>query len=117
MFTTLIYFAAIPAVPLRVTHKTLGRVEIFYHGKWGTICDSMWSHENAEVACRQLGFSGGKAVTNALFGQGTDIIWLSHVRCSGTENNLAMCTHQGWGRHQCYHSMDAGIVCEVPGMS
>ena len=34
-----------------------GRVEICFTETWGTVCDSMWSNDNANIVCRQLGFS------------------------------------------------------------
>ena len=32
-------------------------MEICHNNIWGTVCDEFWSTLDAEVACRQLGFS------------------------------------------------------------
>ena len=34
-----------------------GRLEICYERQWGTVCDNNWEAQDAQVACRQLGFS------------------------------------------------------------
>ena len=89
-----------------------GRVEIYHAGEWGTVCDDSWTTNDAEVACRQLGYAGtASAHTHATFGEGTGRIWMDDVRCAGDEERLADCGFRGWGSHNCRHSEDAGASC------
>ena len=99
-----------------VTHHQ-GRVEVYYNGAWGTVCDNGWDLADAWVVCRQLGFERAlKATKLAAFGEGTGKIWMSNVRCTGSESSLKECSHNGWGRHfHCGHGKDAGVMCSYAG--
>jgi len=91
-----------------------GRVEVYHNGQWGTVCDDYWNINDAHVVCRQLGFpSASSAPHSARYGQGSDPIWMDHVRCSGTETSLFYCTHRGWRTHGCSHGEDASVVCNT----
>ena len=90
-----------------------GRVEVYYNGEWGTVCDDGWDDTDAGVICRQLGFgSSGTAVGSAYFGPGSESIWLNNVTCTGHESTLVSCGHVGFGITSiCNHYEDAGVKC------
>jgi len=89
-----------------------GRVEICLHETWGTVCDDLWSAEDANVVCKQLGFSRHNAIihSGASFGQGSGPIYLDNVTCSETEARLIDCSYDR-STSDCSHSMDAGVTC------
>ena len=87
-----------------------GRVEVFYKGAWGTVCDDEWDIRDAGVVCRQLGFDGTATPRVAsYFGGGSGDIVLDNVQCLGTELYLAKCTSST--DHNCGHTEDAGVTC------
>lgn len=93
-----------------------GRVEVYYRGQWGTICNH-WSLKEATVACRMLNYSAAvKAIGNAyyLYGRAnhSSPIWMKDVRCRGYEKSIASCRHDGWNVHNCRHYDDVGVECK-----
>ena len=89
-----------------------GRVEVYYNGAWGTVCEDSWDIHDAHVVCRQLGFYYAlNAYGSARYGQGTGPILLDDVNCLGNESSLLSCRHRGIGNHNCDHSRDASVRC------
>ncbi|WAR31476.1 LG3BP-like protein, partial [Mya arenaria] len=96
-----------------------GRVEVFYNGTWGTVCDDNWdaNNNNAIVVCRQLGSTapgGATAVTindPEYFGKGTGPIWMDDVKCEATEPDLSSCPQKFLNTSDCEHSEDVGVIC------
>ncbi|XP_022088748.1 deleted in malignant brain tumors 1 protein-like [Acanthaster planci] len=104
-------------VPVRLVNGNApneGRVEVYYRCNWGTICQRRWSIKDANVICRQLGYpSASQAWYSAHFGQGSGPILLDLVDCTGHEISIDQCTHSGWFSHNCYHTSDVGVTCDV----
>ena len=41
-----------------------GRLEVFYSGVWGTVCDTGFNKTTADIVCRQLGYDGAMSFGN-----------------------------------------------------
>ncbi|XP_061608782.1 scavenger receptor cysteine-rich domain-containing group B protein isoform X2 [Phyllopteryx taeniolatus] len=92
-----------------------GRVEVYYNGTWGTVCDDDWDMLDAQVICQQLDCGVAVAMgSSSQHGQTSIPIVLDNVDCKGSETNLGYCDSLGWGIHNCYHYEDVAIKCREP---
>mmetsp|Transcript_28545 Transcript_28545/g.62834 ORF Transcript_28545/g.62834 Transcript_28545/m.62834 type:complete len:671 (-) Transcript_28545:1338-3350(-) len=106
-----------PTVTVRLVNgpsSSEGRVEVWYNGQWGTVCDDAWDALDAKVVCRQLGLptAYAQAYGGARYGQNPAVpIMMDDVACRGTEGTLQSCPHIGPTAQNCAHSKDAGVAC------
>ena len=127
-----------PAVVAAVS----GRLEIFDDpdgdgtGEWKGICDDrlgtlgkaeegnvrVIGRQEARVACRQLGFSGGDPITELAIpsdfpGEPSQYYLLDELECSGSEDRIlgdGKCYHLPRGENDCGHNEVFGVTCEPP---
>uniref|UniRef100_A0A8C8SRP4 Soluble scavenger receptor cysteine-rich domain-containing protein SSC5D n=1 Tax=Pelusios castaneus TaxID=367368 RepID=A0A8C8SRP4_9SAUR len=93
-------------------HSCAGRLEVLHGGQWGSVCDDGWGLPEGMVVCRELGCGVVQATPGgAHFGTGTGPIWLDDVGCTGKEMSLQRCRARPWGRSNCQHDEDAGVIC------
>lgn len=86
-----------------------GRVEIYYKGIWGTVCETL-SHVEASYVCRNLGFLGGVSAGNGFFGAGSGPFWNLNVTCLHTHYCDAVKPVITPGK--CDHNTDFAVICE-----
>ena len=102
---------------LRLTgrdNKEQGRLLVYYDDRWGAVCDDGFGWEEADVACRQLGFPGADSYKSAKPHWSSSFpIWLDDVVCDGNEERLADCSHTAGGGHNCSRQEHVWVQCTV----
>ena len=113
-------------------HLSVGRVEVCIGGRYGTVCDDRWTHQDASVVCNQLGFSpygelncfststllysnslsGAIGLTDSEFSEGIKQEVINTIFCAGNESSVLDCPIFFEGLESCGQFEDAGIVCQ-----
>jgi len=88
-----------------------GRLEVLHDGVWGTVCGDYFTYREGRVVCKMLGFATGTKVANIKYIVDHGPIWLDKLRCDGKERDIADCSHNGWGIHNCNHRDDVAVSC------
>ena len=92
-----------------------GYVQICHDDTWKYVCDDSWDVKDANIACRQAGFSQG--AYQALLGSAFSpkpmqpAFLLAGLRCVGNEMSLFDCLHRGLILHGCDDDEVAGVRC------
>ena len=88
-----------------------GRLEVYRNGGWGAVCDDHFGNKGARVACKQMGYAGGREDhTERGLPPGMGFL-LDDTRCKGSEATLDACPHNGWGIHNCSAREAASVTC------
>ena len=77
-----------------------GRLEVRRGGIWTAVCNTSWGQDEADIACRQLGYSGALIANNDTVFNETGLwqysySWLDNVTCTGDELFIWDCDHNG----------------------
>jgi len=95
-----------PDIELRGGNDKSGNV--FIRGR--PVCDDGWDNTDAGVACRMLGFSGGRATRESRYGSIPGGRYgMDNVECRGFEDSLRDCPHSS--QDDCGPGEAAGVVC------
>jgi hypothetical protein len=96
---------------VRLSGGNTGLLEINLGTGWGTVCDDSFGQDDADVVCRQLGYSNASS-WGLGFGSGyaSQPILMDDVKCSGAESSVLDCWFIS-GSHNCGHNEDVGMTC------
>ena len=112
-------------------------MEVRKNGIWGTICNDNTDENNwsgsldfgsgvsatqavddraAEVICRQMGWTVGRAQQDA-----SNQIWMDNLNCPdwpSDKTHVEQCEHNNkddwqWGTNDCFHTQDIGVGCDA----
>ena len=102
----------IDKIDAQSSHLYSGRLEVYINGTWGTICSDGWTINEANVACRQMGFM--RATPEDWFYRDTSSVsnenmMVHYVDCTGNESHLMDCVHSCY--QTCVNKIEVGIRC------
>ena len=99
----------------RLTSQEL--IQVNYNNNWGWVCADQWDKQDADVACRMMGFDGSlSSFKENQEGQETKYrLWFNNKKCTGNERSLFSCAQDGLKPHDCEEGQRAGVTCTPKG--
>ena len=92
-----------------------GKVKIFEKGEWGTICAKDWTKDNADVTCKDLGFSSGAIENLTTNSTGNETAVSKVYRCTGEEDYMIECPRSKKIKSTCASNEVASVRCKAEG--
>uniref|UniRef100_A0A1X7U210 SRCR domain-containing protein n=1 Tax=Amphimedon queenslandica TaxID=400682 RepID=A0A1X7U210_AMPQE len=96
-------------IPYGSITTSVGRVEVCSDSSWGTICNDFFDHADAQVFCRQLGYSAIGSVSVGPLNDNLHYYHIIDINCTGTESNIQDCPSNNLTT--CPTNRDAGVSC------
>lgn len=104
------------------SNNGIGRLQIYYHGVFGSVCSEGWVKEAENIVCHELGYNGLKgngfshhSCTDIsgenLCGPDTEKINAVNIKCKGDEKLLRNCPHETHDDIYCSHDEDVIVGC------
>ncbi|XP_073668816.1 scavenger receptor cysteine-rich type 1 protein M130-like [Paramisgurnus dabryanus] len=94
------------------SHLCSGRVEMYFGGRWGTVCDAVFDDQDAEVVCREMNCGVPvQLLGEDTFGKGEKQVWTQEIQCRGVESQINFCPEQSSYKNNCSHDNDVGLIC------
>ncbi|XP_025115915.1 deleted in malignant brain tumors 1 protein-like isoform X2 [Pomacea canaliculata] len=95
-----------------VSRGSYGRVKVQHMDYWGFVCPNGFDHNDANVICREAGYTGGWAVVDKSYYDSSSLRWLSNIDCDGSESHLTRCRNLVFGNvSDCGNTGIAAVYC------
>ncbi|KAM4637016.1 scavenger receptor cysteine-rich type 1 protein M130-like [Discoglossus pictus] len=96
-----------------------GRLEVYYNGSWGSVCNNKMDRDIVSVICRQLN-CGSTGIQESMYAYGVapsnSFFWVDHIECRKRDETLWQCPSSSWTPNSCTIREVAEIKCDVNGM-
>lgn len=79
--------------------------------EWLSVCDDDFDQRDADVACRQMGFSSVVSFRTSITAGNDANYGMDDVNCDGTESSLFDCETTRWKDHNCGNGEHVTLVC------
>ena len=90
-------------------------VEIFYNDSWTGVCKQGWTKQDANVLCRELGYTAALPSINTLQYKVESSLTLQAINCQGQELSIFDCPHGDWQPGDTCSTVElASVRCSTP---
>lgn len=72
----------------------VGIVEVYQKYFWTTLCADGFDQRDADVICRQLGYSSARVLLPGQFGRSLKYVHTVNIKCTGNETDILDCEHE-----------------------